>query len=518
MLNTDSSSAPGASHRYHAGLAKRWIPLESNPEVINEYARTLGVDTSVHSFHDVYSVEDWALAMVPRPVVSVLLVFPLDAAAESHRTEECANIKRNGQHISSALYYTKQTVSNACGTVAVLHAIANAQTQVQIAPDSFMDRFLATTSAMSADERAAYFYDNEEIERLHKTASVQGQTSTDQIAVDTHFVTFSHVDGNMYELDGRKEFPINHGPCSSDSLLKQACSQIRQYMTRSPAELRFTILALCGSTDDHNIEGDEISSSDGKNRCSSSSSRNSWATACATGKEKEAANDKVSEDDTSPEMYDFIQFHGMLCSPRATRACIKAFNGKILFMPTNYEVTKGLAHYEVTGLNIFTYYGLVLQSFTGLSTLLGLTRVVKTLDSAARSSSSSGNSMASVSLPEAEWVDEITSEVQSYIITNHPASITPTTSPPSTVIVRRKFEFYFGLPMIAVRMYHLYTPHDDKLHLVEIYSLNRVVHHTLLAAGATTAAIAAMSVYAMITGRGGGEGSINNLMTRSFMQ
>ena len=56
---------------------KRWFPLESNPEVMSKYVAELGLDTSVYEFHDVFSTEDWALSMVPRPVVAVLLLFPL---------------------------------------------------------------------------------------------------------------------------------------------------------------------------------------------------------------------------------------------------------------------------------------------------------------------------------------------------------------------------------------------------------------------------------------------------------
>lgn len=51
-------------------------------------------------------------------------------------------------------------------------------------------------------------------------------------------------DGSMYELDGRKEFPVNHGPCTEEELLGKAATKMKEYMQRDPEEMRFTMLAL----------------------------------------------------------------------------------------------------------------------------------------------------------------------------------------------------------------------------------------------------------------------------------
>ncbi|KAF4715687.1 hypothetical protein FOZ62_000130, partial [Perkinsus olseni] len=52
---------------------KRWLPLEANPEVMTDYARSLGLPSFLH-FTDVLSVEDWAIEMVPQPVLAAVRV------------------------------------------------------------------------------------------------------------------------------------------------------------------------------------------------------------------------------------------------------------------------------------------------------------------------------------------------------------------------------------------------------------------------------------------------------------
>ena len=39
--------------------------------------------------------------------------------------KEKENIEKDGQTVSKSVYFTKQTIGNACGTIGLLHAIAN---------------------------------------------------------------------------------------------------------------------------------------------------------------------------------------------------------------------------------------------------------------------------------------------------------------------------------------------------------------------------------------------------------
>ena len=38
-------------------MPKKWLPLESNPEVLNDFAASLGLDVAQFAFHDVFGLD-----------------------------------------------------------------------------------------------------------------------------------------------------------------------------------------------------------------------------------------------------------------------------------------------------------------------------------------------------------------------------------------------------------------------------------------------------------------------------
>uniref|UniRef100_A0A0B6XYJ5 Ubiquitin carboxyl-terminal hydrolase n=1 Tax=Arion vulgaris TaxID=1028688 RepID=A0A0B6XYJ5_9EUPU len=223
---------------------QRWIPLESNPIVINKYVHYLGVDSS-WNFVDVYGLDSDLLAMVPRPVVALVLLFPDDDLKPLNHIGDLQI------DFPSELYYTKQTIGNACGTVAIVHALANNKDRINFDSSKHFKTFLELTCSMSPEERAKFLEQDNKMGAAHDDCAQEGDTQAPPVDehVKSHFVAFVHVNGHLYELDGRKEAPIVHGKTTPDTLLQDAAEIIKKFMAREPDNVNFNVMALVNCSD-----------------------------------------------------------------------------------------------------------------------------------------------------------------------------------------------------------------------------------------------------------------------------
>lgn len=83
---------------------------------------------------------------------------------------------------------------------------------------------------MTPDERADLLESNEQLASVHAASAQTGQTQAPDLnaKIDLHFVCFTEVDHHLYELDGRKTFPINHGRCTDlVDVSSESCSYYR---------------------------------------------------------------------------------------------------------------------------------------------------------------------------------------------------------------------------------------------------------------------------------------------------
>lgn len=223
----------------------RWLPLEANPEVMTKFLYSLGMRPTWQC-GDVYGMEPELLSMVPRPVCAILLLFPLTEKYDAFKQEEEQRLKAGKHEVPSDVYFIKQTIGNACGTIGLIHAAANNLEHLEFDPDSPLKKFLEKTSKMSPEEKAVCLENDESIRITHESSAQEGQSEAPSIdeKVNLHFIALVNVGGQLYELDGRKPFPIDHGKTSVDSFLEDAIEVCKTFMARDPEEVRFTVIAL----------------------------------------------------------------------------------------------------------------------------------------------------------------------------------------------------------------------------------------------------------------------------------
>jgi len=138
----------------------------------------------------------------------------------------------------------KQTVGNACGTIAVFHSLANNMIKLNL-KDGFFKDFIERTKNSDPEDKAKLFEAEKEIEESHSAFAKEGQSSTEVSGVDHHFVSFVNVGGTLYEFDGRLESPTNHGKVTEDDFLTRTAAVIKKdYIEKIPDEVKFSVMTL----------------------------------------------------------------------------------------------------------------------------------------------------------------------------------------------------------------------------------------------------------------------------------
>ena len=189
---------------------ERWVGLESNPEVMTQYARKLGV-ASDWAFTDCWGLEDDALAAVPQPCLACIFLYPfsqVEARKAAFGARRAAPDPR--------VWHMRQLVHNACGAVAIMHSVMNNMPRVR-APcgASFLESF---DRGASSHERGQMF--TNDARAIHSDLAARGQTAAPakSAELDFHFVSLVGVDGRLWELDGNNDGPVDCGPLCDDLL------------------------------------------------------------------------------------------------------------------------------------------------------------------------------------------------------------------------------------------------------------------------------------------------------------
>eukprot|EP00392_Amoebophrya_sp_AT5.2_P015973 g16201.t1 len=276
----------------------RWPALESNPEALTSFLHKVGVPKEWEVF-DVFGFTDDLLQMIPvkngnvgENLKAFILCYPVcdDDGNSLMPTTNRKRVKLD----SDAPYFLWQgeDLGNACGAIALIHAVANTPAIVggeldasaTLKKNSCLRKFLVNTSALTPQERGVVLELDEKImekveevacdEEMNQTSwykllnddeedDEDGEDDSDEIDLSTehHFVCFIEKGGVIYELDGCRNAPLKVGKCTpagsgmgsgtgtssrSRCSFGVECGKIIQarYLDKAPENMQFATLAL----------------------------------------------------------------------------------------------------------------------------------------------------------------------------------------------------------------------------------------------------------------------------------
>ena len=231
-----------------------WLPLESNPDLLNGFLKTLGLKEGTAQFNDVFGLDEELLMMVPQPCVALCLLYP-SKVGKPRRGEQKEKRAVQPQPPADLVFCMQHDgIGNACGTIACVHAIANTVGMDGL-DDGPLKKFLTATEGMAPAARGTVLQEAKDMQTVSDGAAASGETegAGTNDAQDQHFIAFVSKAGMLYELDGRnidaetkEAFPFCHGATSAETFLMDAARVIREdFMARDPDCINFNVVALC---------------------------------------------------------------------------------------------------------------------------------------------------------------------------------------------------------------------------------------------------------------------------------
>lgn len=108
--------------------------------------------------------------------------------------------------------------------------------------------FYERTRFSTPEERGRKLEEDRPFIALHNDLAAQGQSEQSSGDVNHHYIALINYEEKLYEMDGRKNFPICHGATSDVTFLMDAVKVSREFIARDPNNLKFTALAYAGKT------------------------------------------------------------------------------------------------------------------------------------------------------------------------------------------------------------------------------------------------------------------------------
>lgn len=199
-------------------LTEGWLELESDPGLFTLLLEDFGVKgVQVEEIYDLHKP-------LESPVYGFIFLFRWIEERRSRRkfVDQIESFVRDEETINN-IFFAQQMVPNSCATHALLSILLNCP---NLHLGETLSRLKHHTLCMNPENKGWAIGNTPELACAHNSHAIpQARKKTDKNAgVSTgrftgeayHFVSFVPINGHLFELDGLKPYPTDHGPWASD--------------------------------------------------------------------------------------------------------------------------------------------------------------------------------------------------------------------------------------------------------------------------------------------------------------
>lgn len=222
--------------------AMSWCTVESDPGVFTSLIEAFGARGL--QIQELYTLD---AATIPKPVHGIFFLFKWDRAKGKPVTTVTP------AESASDIVFLPQTISNACGTLALLHVLLNAPGLDEDLGGTLRDfrSFVAplppALRGQALDQCDAIRIAHNSFARPEPFEAEEREADEDDEAY--HFVAYTRVGSRVVELDGLKEGPVELGRLAAgdDDWLAVVVPELeRRIAEYGASEIHFNLLALVG--------------------------------------------------------------------------------------------------------------------------------------------------------------------------------------------------------------------------------------------------------------------------------
>jgi len=189
--------------------AGEWCLIESDPGVFTALIKDFGVEGV--QVEEIFSLDADSFKNL-KPVHGLIFLFKCiqDDKLEGSIVQDSRLDK---------IFFPKQVISNACATQAIISILLNTVHE-DVKLGSTLQDFKDFTHTFDSAMKGLALSNSKVIREVHNSYARQQIFEYDEKAPKTedsyHFIGYMPIDDRLYELDGLKPGPIDHGAITDD--------------------------------------------------------------------------------------------------------------------------------------------------------------------------------------------------------------------------------------------------------------------------------------------------------------